>query len=89
VQHAESREPIQSLRAGGPLHQLYVQLSTKACAARQRVSSVTDSLAGSSSLYRPAHWHVCDHITTLKPAGSLLDYDLRDFVLSLRLQRAD
>jgi hypothetical protein len=89
VQHAESRDPIQSLRAGAPLHQLYVQLSTKACAARQRVSSVTAWLAGSSSRYRAAHWHVCDHITTLKPAGTLLDYDLRDFVLSLRLQRAN
>ena len=28
VQHAENRDPIQSLRAGAPLHQLYVQVST-------------------------------------------------------------
>jgi hypothetical protein len=89
VQHAENRDPIQSLRAGAPLHQLSVQVSTKACAARQRVSSVTACLAGSSSRYRAAHWHACDHIITLKPAGTLLDYGLRELVLSLRLQRAD
>jgi hypothetical protein len=32
---------------------------------------------------------VCDHIINLKPAGTLLDYDLCDLVLSLRLQRGD
>ena len=89
VQHAESRDPIQSLRARTPLHRLSVELSTNRLGGASDVSSVTALLAGSSRRFRAAHWHVCDHITTLKPAGTLLDYDLHDFVLSLRLQRAD
>jgi hypothetical protein len=66
-----------------------VELSTNSVRGASEISSVSALLAGSSRRFRAAHWHVCDHITTLKPAGTLLDYNLRDFVLSLRLQRAD
>src|SRR6202042_1153494 len=52
VEHAESRDPIQSLRARAPLHRLSVELSTNSVRGASEVSSVTALLAGSSRRFR-------------------------------------
>jgi hypothetical protein len=68
VQHAESREPIQKLRARAPLHQLSLQLSTSSMRGASEgqqcdcvVGWIEQPVQGRAAVTHPiGHLHLCD-----------------------------